>query len=294
MRRWRSSSSSNESSAADIAVSIVSHAPHALHIATIIEYDGTCFSGSQFQKNARTVQGELEKAASRIFKTPNVRFKMASRTDAGTHATWQVASIKIFGDMTPVQIRSAFNANLDHDVKIRHVGMVSEEFDPRRDAISREYRYVVNDGAVPSPIRRHIEHHVRQPLSHRIMNEAAKIFIGTHDFASFAAPYPDRDKSTIRRVEHSEVERNSDDRIVFTIRANAFLRQQVRRMTSALIQLAASPSGSHSKLMHDMQRLLDNPRPGAYSQVAPAKGLCLFNIEYPPDTVSLAPTAPIE
>ncbi len=249
-----------------------------MRLALILEYDGADFSGSQFQPNARTVQGVLEQALATIFGDTFGRISLASRTDTGVHAVGQVASFETESRLSISEARRAINGNLPSDVSVKSVHTVNDDFDPRRDAIAREYRYVINDAPTPSPIRRRFEYHCQRPLDAAAMSSAARHFVGTHDFASFAASSDD-EASTMRRVESASVSRNSEGRIVFDIRANAFVRQQIRRMTAALITV-----GSGSRTSEWIADLITSPVRNGATQNAPPHGLTLMRVIYPPDT----------
>lgn len=246
-----------------------------MRFALVVEYDGTDFSGSQFQANARTVQGELERAARIVFGDNVGRMRLASRTDAGVHAIGQIAAFDTNVRKPVSEIRNALNGNLASDVRVHNVEPMPDGFDPRRDAIAREYRYVINDAATASPMNRRHEYHVRQTLDESAMDEAAKFFEGTHDFASFAAA-TNEESSTIRHVESARVYRRSDDRVIFNIRANAFVRQQIRRMVAALISV-----GTGSSSINRVQSLIKVPARNSATQNAPPRGLTLLWVEYP-------------
>ena len=246
-----------------------------MRFALLVEYDGADFNGSQYQANARTVQGELESAAITVFGDQIARIRMASRTDAGVHALGQVAAIDLETDKPTSEIRNALNGNLSEDVCVRNVRMASDDFDPRRDAIAREYQYVINDGATPSPIRRRNEYHVRYRLNAGVMADAAQLFVGVHDFASFAASTAD-EGSTVRRVDTADVYRRSGGRVIFEVRANAFVRQQIRRMVATLVTI-----GSGSRSIESVESLLISPRRDAATQNAPPRGLTLMRVVYP-------------
>ena len=252
-----------------------------MRIALIVEYDGAEFSGSQFQLNARTVQGDLESAAAKIFGKKIDRIGLASRTDSGVHAFGQVASLDVETRLSVEEMRNAMNGNLPADICVKLLKRVPANFDPRRDAVAREYRYTINDAATHSPIRRRREYHVNRRLDVAAMADAAKNFVGVHDFASFAAstthPF-----STVRQVEYATVTRDTEDRIAFDIRANAFVRQQIRRMVAALIAV-----GNGSRNEDWIVSLINHPRRESASQNAPPHGLTLMRVVYPPD-LSLA------
>ena len=256
-----------------------------MRLALILEYDGTEFSGSQFQLNARTVQGVLEQALSTIFGGAAGRISLASRTDAGVHALGQVGSFDIETRMTIAELHRAMNGNLPRDVSVKKVLPVQDDFDPRRHAIAREYRYVINDDATPSPLRRRYEYHVQRPLDVEAMSLVAQHFIGTHDFESFAASTTD-EGSTVRCVESASVKRNRKGRIVFDIRANAFVRQQIRRMVAALITV-----GSGSRPPEWIAKLIASPARNAAAQNAPPHGLTLMRVLYPPETLPVGGSA---
>ncbi len=248
-----------------------------MRTALIVEYDGADFSGSQFQLNARTVQGELETAAATIFGKSIGRINLASRTDAGVHACGQVASLDVDTGMPDEEVRRAMNGNLPADVCVKLVRRAPDDFDPRRDAVAREYRYAINDGPTHSPICRRYEYHVNRHLDVTAMADAARNFIGVHDFASFAASTT-HPVSTARQVETATVTRTSTNRIVFDIRANAFVRQQIRRMVAALIAV-----GNGSRNEEWIVSLINRPRRDSASQNAPPHGLMLVRVVYSSD-----------
>ncbi len=245
-----------------------------MRFALVVEYDGTDFSGSQFQANARTVQGDLERAARIVFGDDAGRMHLASRTDAGVHALGQIAAFDSNVRKPASEIRNALNGNLACDVRVHNVKPMPDDFDPRRDAIAREYRYVINDAAIASPINRRVEYHVRQALDVSEMVEAARFFEGTHDFASFAAASKD-DSTTVRHVESARVYRRSDNRLIFDIRANAFVRQQIRRMVATLISV-----GNGSSAIDRVRSLVEVPTRNSATQNAPPHGLTLLRVAY--------------
>jgi tRNA pseudouridine38-40 synthase len=251
-----------------------------MRLALILEYDGAEFSGSQFQRNARTVQGVSEQALATIFGDDVTRLSLASRTDAGVHAIGQVASFDVETRMAADELRRAMNGNLPRDISVRHIQRVDGGFDPRRHAIAREYRYVINDCETSSPLRRRYEYQVGRHLDVNAMMLAAQRFIGTHDFESFAASTTD-ERSTVRHVVSASVVRNHDDRVLFDIRANAFVRQQIRRMAAALIAV-----GGGSRTEEWIVSLIASPERNAATQNAPPHGLTLRRVIYPPGTMS--------
>ncbi|HCV28422.1 MAG TPA: tRNA pseudouridine(38-40) synthase TruA [Dehalococcoidia bacterium] len=244
-----------------------------MRIGLVIEYDGTDLHGSQLQATDRTVQGEIESVLPTIFGRP-VRLYMASRTDAGVHGTGQVGAFNVETDLNDQKIRDAINHYLPEDVAIVCASRVADDFDPRRDATSREYRYTINDRRSRSPFSRHRAAHVRQRLDQSAMNEAATRLVGEHDFAAFAGPATPPDAITVRRVEESGVERNGDE-VEFTIRGNAFVHQQVRRVVGALVRVGRSQMEPDQ-----FQELIHRAERGLATDLAPARGLCLTKVNY--------------
>ena len=252
-------------------------------LALIVEYDGTDFSGSQLQENARTVQSELERAAIDRLTNGPTRIRMASRTDAGVHATYQVASCETSYNMTTEQIRDGMNARLPQDVAVREVYFVQRDFDPMRNAVSRCYTYVISVSQARSTLRYRTEFHMRQMPHVETMSQSAQSFVGTHDFASFAAiDQNSPPRPTVRRIDEVTVAQTShgaNQRVVFTVRGKSFLRQQVRRMVSLLLAI-----GLNKAAPAELLEYMENPSRGAYSHPAPAHALTLSHIDYPPGT----------
>ena len=131
-----------------------------MRIGVVIEYDGTDLHGSQLQATDRTVQGEIESVLPTIFGKP-VRLYLASRTDAGVHGTGQVGAFNVETELNDQKIRDAINHYLPDDVAIVCASRVADNFDPRRDATSREYRYTIKDRRSRSPFSRFRTAHVR-------------------------------------------------------------------------------------------------------------------------------------
>lgn len=245
-----------------------------MRIGLVIEYDGTDLHGSQLQAKDRTVQGEIEGVLPMVFGR-SIRLSLASRTDAGVHGTGQVGAFDAETDLVGQKIRDALNHYLPEDVAIVSASRVAHNFDPRRDAVSREYRYTIKDRRSRSPFSRNRTAHVRHRLDESAMNEAAALLKGEHDFAAFAGPATPQDAITVRRVEHSEVNRNGDE-VEFDICGNAFLHQQVRRMAGALIRV-----GRAQMDFSQFQGLIDGAVRGGAKDLAPARGLCLTKVNYP-------------
>jgi tRNA pseudouridine38-40 synthase len=247
-----------------------------MRFAIVVEYDGTEFHGSQLQRNARTVQGDLEGALSDVFNK-NIRVHFASRTDSGVHARGQVGCFDIQTDLLPDQVRKALNHQMSKDVRIRCAQFVpdgSHGFDPRGDAQSRTYVYTFNDALSEPALERHFVTHVRKHLDAVAMNEASQFLKGKHDFAAFAGLGMLEGTPTCRIVEHASVMREGTN-VEFTITANSFFRQQIRRIAGVLYDVGVGKYSAES--VYD---LLIASKRGIASYVMPARGLSLEKISF--------------
>ena len=239
----------------------------------VIAYDGTHFHGSQIQACVRTIQGEIEETLANIYGQ-SVRVRLASRTDMGVHAECQVGRADINTEHGPETVMQALNHNMADDLRITSADSVSACFDPRRDALAREYVYTITDAEVPAPLNRDFEAPVRGPLDHETMGRVGTLFEGTHDFMSFAGPATSVDSSAIRRVDKLRVTRQRD-RVTISVRANAFVHQQMRRLVAVLVDVGRGLASKDT-----IVTLLDSPRKGAANKLMPARGLCLTRIFY--------------
>ena len=256
--------------------SMTDDAPRKL--ALLIEYDGSRYHGFQVQQNAQTVQGMLEHALNTITGEGN-RLQGASRTDAGVHALSQVASFTTGTRHTAETFRAALNYYLPDDIAVQAVCEVAPDFDPRRHAQSRTYRYTILNRPSPSPLERACSLWVRETLDVAAMQLGAQDLVGNYDLASFSGPLARPDASTIRRIVRADVTR-AGDFVYFDVVANAFLPQQVRRTMGALLAIGRGQLGSNA-----IKTLRNHPTLGAAATVAPARGLCLTDITYPEGSV---------
>lgn len=245
-------------------------------VALVVEYEGTAYAGSQYQKDARTVQGELEKALRKLTGKA-IRVALAGRTDAGVHAKGQVAAFLTAVPYEAGVFQRALNSHLPQDIAVRSAQEVAISFDVRRHARRRWYRYRIYNGPSRRPLFRSQCWHVPEPLDVEAMREAARHLVGRHDFAALAAPAASRggpQGNTVRTVYWAEVRRRRCW-LVFDIEADAFLPQQVRRTVGALVRV-----GQGRESVEGFRRLLGSGQPGAASFAAPAAGLCLMAVRY--------------
>ena len=240
----------------------------------ILAYDGTCFKGYQRQARARTVQGVVEEAL-RVLQWNGKSIITAGRTDTGVHADGQVVAVDLDWRHSPEELLQALNANLPQDVAVRAVKQAAEDFHPRYDAVARTYRYTVFCDPVRDPLRERFAWRVWPPIQWDLLQPAARVLIGSHDFAAFGTP-PRPGGTTVRTVFKAEW-RHEEDQMVFEISANAFLYHMVRRLVFLQEQV-----GQGRLAPDDIRTSLGTGillTPG----LAPSQGLSLWKVTYPSD-----------
>ncbi|MEX2373524.1 MAG: tRNA pseudouridine(38-40) synthase TruA, partial [Dehalococcoidia bacterium] len=193
-------------------------------IALLLEYDGTDFAGSQVQPGERTVQGTVE-AALEEFTGERERIAFAGRTDAGVHASGQVAALSTRSAHSPATFRDALNHFLPEDVAVRAAAETVADFDPRRHARSRLYRYRIEDGlGAPrrSPLTRRRAWQVERPLDASAMAEALALLPReSRDWSAFAGAVAE-DYPTVRTLLDARAERCGPHAVLVTLEADGF------------------------------------------------------------------------
>lgn len=243
-----------------------------MQIRILIEYDGTNYSGWQLQSGQDSIQARIEAALAQIFSQP-VRVHGSGRTDAGVHALGQVAAFTLPRPFDPAELNRALNANLPADIVILEAQAAADSFDPRRHARSRVYEYRVLNQRWPSAFDYRYCWHLRESLDLARMNEAARLFLGEHDFAAFRTLGTEV-KSTVRRVDVSEWRREGV-RLIYRVEASSFLRHMVRTMVAAMVEVGRGKFEPRfvSELLQAKERAM---APAA----APPSGLFLVEVHY--------------
>lgn len=242
-------------------------------LALVVEYDGTRFSGFQLQSGHPTIQGEIETALNK-FTGERIRIRGASRTDSGAHAKGQVVDFLTASAQPLDSFPKALNYYLPQDIKVQSACRVPADFNSRRTAISRIYQYNILVAPWPSPLRHTTHYWVRQELMVPEMARAAQRFVGVHDFRALAAGYP-LDKSAVRNVHRWGVWQEADT-VIIECEANGFLRHQIRKSNSILVQVGL---GNYPESIVD-ECLKDDPAGWANAPILPAHGLCLMQVKY--------------
>ncbi len=242
------------------------------NIKLILAYDGTDFHGWQRQQDSRTVQGVLEDALERL--TGARPTTMASgRTDAGVHALGQVVQFMTTSAHSLETMIRALNAHLPRDVRVMDAAEVPQSFHPTLDAVSKRYRYVIDNARIGDPFCLRYAWYVGRPLDAERMAAGARHLIGRHDFHSFETNWPNR-MSSVRTVLDTKVVRTS--RLVsIEVEADGFLYNMVRAIAGTLVMVG---SGSREpEWVGDVLRARDRSAAGP---TAPPHGLFLLWARY--------------
>jgi tRNA pseudouridine38-40 synthase len=244
-------------------------------IAMVVEYEGTSYCGFQYQINASSVQGEIEKALLKL-TGEQIRVVAASRTDTGVHAKGQVVCFRSGSGFTLDTFVKGVNYYLPQDISARVAYKVDESFNVQRDAISREYCYYLFCSATRSPLKRGFTLQIKADLDIELMNKASQLLVGEHDLASFVTEISRSViKSTLRKVYKAQVERRGN-LVVFDIVAKSFLPHQVRNTVGTLIRVGQGKIG-----LDDFKTIMEARKPGLAGPKVPAQGLYLIQVNYP-------------
>lgn len=238
-----------------------------------IEYDGTAYGGWQVQENAPSIQGTLEAAIRRMANDPAVRLRAAGRTDAGVHARGQVASFYTEANIPPHGWRKGLNSLLPPDIAVRDAVEVGLDFDARRHARGKLYRYTIYNHETRSPLGARQAWHVRTRLDEAAMAAAAESLVGQHDFRAFRAADCER-LSTVRDLSRLAVRRDGDW-VTIDVQATAFLKHMVRIIAGTLVA-----AGHHSLGPSDVVAIRDGGDRTRAGVTAPPHGLCLVEVYY--------------
>lgn len=245
-----------------------------------IEYDGTPFAGWQAQADQPSVQGAIEAALARL--EPGLdRIAAAGRTDAGVHATGQVATADLAKDWEPFRLSEALNHHLKPaPVAVVACARVADEFHARFSAVERRYTYRILNRRAPPVLARGQVWHVRNPLDAGAMAEAAQVLVGRHDFTTFrstmcqaASPVKTLDEITVETIA---VPNGTEIRL--HLRARSFLHNQVRSIVGTLERV-----GAGAWTAADVAAALAARDRAACGPVCPPDGLCLTGVGYPRD-----------
>lgn len=251
-----------------------------------IEYAGTRYSGWQKQKNARTVQGEIERAVQEATGARTFECQGSGRTDGGVHALLQVAHLDVSSSLPPESLRRRLNEVLPADINILTIATAPHRFHARHAAVGRSYLYQI--ATRRTAFAKPYVWWVKEPLNVQRMTDAALLFQGMHDFQSFSDDDPD-EKSTAVLIE--EVAVAQDGALVLVrVTGSHFLWKMVRRMVGVLVEV-----GRGGLTVRDVEGFLRAPSTTPAKLTAPASGLFLERVFYEGDDrrIPLAPAVPV-
>jgi len=242
------------------------------NIKMIIEYDGTNYGGWQKQKNAPTIQQEIEDG---IYRLTGERVVVigSGRTDSGVHARGQVANFFTNSNIPPERFSYALNSVLPEDIRILHSEEVDPEFHARYSAKGKRYRYSIIIHPHGTAIGRNYYYHVRHRLDIEAMKQGAQYLIGTHDFKAFQAS-GSTVGNTVRRIDYADL-KWEDPFLYFDIIGNGFLHNMVRIIVGTLMLVGQNKieSAEIKNILESRDRQLAGP-------TAPPQGLCLEEVYY--------------
>jgi len=241
-----------------------------MNIKLTIAYDGTNYSGWQRLPDKKTVQGEIEKALSRI-ADKEILISGASRTDAGVHAKGQVANFDYSGRLPLPRLKTSLNSLLPEDIYISKLEKVGKNFSARFSAKQKTYRYTVRQNKERDVFLNNYNTNCSFKLDIKKMREAVKYLTGTKDFRVFSA---DEERvKTIRTLKSIKITKKKD-MVYLDFTARSFLRRQVRMLSGFLIRIGGG------RLDPKITKEIFKGTTGISPVVAPAKGLCLIKIKY--------------
>jgi tRNA pseudouridine38-40 synthase len=256
------------------------------NIKITLAYDGSDFHGWQIQPGQPTIQGALTDVVRKL-TGEKLTIHGAGRTDAGVHALGQVAHFKTQSELTPAEFQRAFNALLPPSIRVLAAEEVGPDFHARWQALAKTYHYRIFRARVVPPFEWRYVLHYPYPLDLPAMAEAARLFEGEHDFASFAASSgsedDDRERSTLRVIHRSELVLDEQrDTTTYVVRGRSFLRFMVRKIVGTLLEVGRGKLAP--AVIPRLFELRDRSRSGP---TVPPQGLYLVSVEYPDPSDSL-------
>ena len=235
-------------------------------------YDGTNFSGFQYQPGKRTIEEELNKVLTKINNNHKTTIAATGRTDAKVHALSQYAHVNLDVNITEYKLKRAMNSYLDDDIHVLEVKKVDDSFHARYNVLSKTYKYYINLGEY-NPTRRNYELQYNHTLNIEKMKEAIKVFLGEHDYRAFVTQNKEKD-NCIRTITKAEIEEKNNI-LIITFTGNGFLRYQVRNMVGILIRI-----GENKLTKEQLSEILLSCDRTKSGKTAPACGLYLEKVDF--------------
>jgi len=244
-----------------------------------IAYDGTRFHGWQVQPNALTVQEVLDDCLTKVLRQP-VSSTGSGRTDTGVHASQQFVHFDVALQLDPQQVIYRLNRILPNDIAAINLYRVADTAHARFDAHARTYNYHIT--FAKNPFKRYYAYYHSRPLNLEMMNEAAALLLQHEDFTTFSKAKGDT--AHYRCHIYEAIWRQQGEELVFTIRANRFLRGMVRLIVGTLVDV-----GRGKLTVRQFGQIILSQDRIRSSGAAPAEGLFLAKVEYPESVLNLSP-----
>lgn len=242
------------------------------NVKLVIEYDGTKYSGWQKQKNSKSIQGTIENTLSEVLKE-DIEVIGCSRTDTGVHAKAYVLNFYSITKIPLDKIKYALNNKLPNDIVVLDSMEAPEDFHARYSSKGKVYVYTILNRDMPPAIERNYVYHYPYELNIKLMKEACKYFLGTHDFSAFKNKGSSV-KTSIRTITKLEIN-NEKDKIKIYISADGFLYNMVRIISGTLILV-----GEEKLKPEDIDQIIKSKDRNKAGKTAPPQGLCLIKSIY--------------
>lgn len=239
----------------------------------IIAYDGTNYCGWQKQPNEETAQEVLERTIA-VPLRQQVNIVGASRTDSGVHAKGQVGNFLYDKKIHFSKFLISVNALLPKDIRVKEVELVSDDFNSRFFAKWKIYQYHLWLDKVQDPFSHRYSYHVFKKIDLELLQKAANLLVGTHDFTSFGNIGGATKENCIRTIKRIDI-KNRDGGVYLEFEGNGFLYKMIRNITGTLLEVA-----SGKRPINDIELILKAKDRRKAGQAAPAHGLCLIEVKY--------------
>ena len=241
------------------------------NIKITIQYDGTCYSGWQIQKNQDTIQGKLKECVESIVHQNNINIIGSGRTDSGVHALGQVANFKVKSNMSDNDFKKAINSKLPKDIKILKSEIVDLDFNSRFSALKREYIYKLKKTVSPFDYKYFWNYKYDIDLDR--LSECAQIVLNNNNFSNFCRHSPEIDNYSC--LVESSLWELKDDYFIYTVKANRFLHHMVRMLVGTMLDTSRGRIS-----ISDFSKLFNINVKNNMVLTAPSKGLFLSKVYY--------------